>query len=166
MVLLVAHRTLSDAPCQAPPRHAALGFFQGTPCYNSPDCPVCTGHVRWGNGGTVTCANGRLQKVYSARSEVRAESQNAPNCPVRHRTVRCRKKTEDFNGQLLQTPMVCWRGTHRTVNSVLSGAPSTATTRIVVGAINNPNHLHSNHPSFLNSRFNTRVKDYTPKHIQ
>jgi hypothetical protein len=44
--------------------------------------------------------------------------------------------------------------------------PSIATTRIVVGAINTPNHLHSSHPSFLNSTFNTRAKDYTPKHNQ
>jgi hypothetical protein len=28
-----------------------------------------------------------------------------------------------FNGQPLQTSTVCWRGTHWTVNSVLSGAP-------------------------------------------
>jgi hypothetical protein len=48
----------------------------------------------------------------------------------------------------------------------LSGAPSTATTRIVVGAINTPNHLHSSHPSFLNFTFNTRAKDYTPRHNQ
>jgi hypothetical protein len=30
----------------------------------------------------------------------------------------------------------------------LFGVPSTATTRIVVGAINTPNHHHSSHPSF------------------
>jgi hypothetical protein len=48
----------------------------------------------------------------------------------------------------------------------LSGVPSTATTRIVVGAINTPNHLNSIHPSFLNFTFNTRAKGYTPRHNQ
>jgi hypothetical protein len=47
----------------------------------------------------------------------------------------------------------------------LSGAPSPATTRIVVGAINTPNHLHSSHPSFLNFTFNTRAIAFTPRHI-
>jgi hypothetical protein len=45
----------------------------------------------------------------------------------------------------------------------LSGVPSTATTRIVVVAINTPNHLHSSYLSFLNSTFNTRAKDYIPR---
>jgi hypothetical protein len=59
------------------------------------------------------------------------------------------------------------------VNSVMSGAPldcsvcpSTATTGIVVGAINTPNHHHSNYPSFLDSTFNKRAKAFTPRHIQ
>jgi hypothetical protein len=45
----------------------------------------------------------------------------------------------------------------------LSGAPSTVTTRIVVGAINTPNHLHSSYPSFLNFTFIARAKANTPK---
>jgi hypothetical protein len=45
-------------------------------------------------------------------------------CKVRtHCTVRCRKRTNDFNGQQLQTPTVGWCGTHQTVNSAISGAP-------------------------------------------
>jgi hypothetical protein len=48
----------------------------------------------------------------------------------------------------------------------LSSAPSTTMARIVVGAINTPNHLHSSHPSFLNFTFIARAKDYTPRHIQ
>jgi hypothetical protein len=74
---------------------------------------------------------------------------------VCHRTVRCCKRTKDFNGQTLQTPTVGSRGKHQTMNSVMSGAPpdypvcpSTAPARIVVGAINTPNHHHSSHPSF------------------
>jgi hypothetical protein len=74
---------------------------------------------------------------------------------VCHRTVRCRKRTKDFNSQPLQTPTVCLRGMHRTVNSVMSGAPpdypvcpSTPTAGIVVGAINTPQP-----PPFKPSKF-------------
>jgi hypothetical protein len=48
----------------------------------------------------------------------------------------------------------------------MSGVPSTTTARIVVGAINTPNHHHSSHPSFLNSTFNTTAKAYNPRHNQ
>jgi hypothetical protein len=105
-------------------------------------------------------------QVRSQSSEVRTHQ----ICLVCHRTVRCSKKTKDFNGQLLQTPTVCWRGRHRTVNIVMSGAPpdcpacpSTATAGIVVGAINTPNHLYSSYPSLLHFSFNTRAKANTPK---
>jgi hypothetical protein len=102
-----------------------------------------------------TVPNGRLRWTVVS-IEVRSQ-----NCKVRthrpHRTVQCRKRTEDFNGQLLQTPTVCWHSTHQTMNNAMSGAPldcqmcpSTATTGIVVGAINTPNHHHSSHQSFLN----------------
>jgi hypothetical protein len=87
--------------------------------------------------------NDQLRQRSTAEQSVR--SQNTV-CDVRsHQTVRCRKKTEDFNGQQLQTPTVGWRSTHWTVNNVVSGGPpdypvcpSTATTGIVVGAINTP----------------------------
>jgi hypothetical protein len=36
----------------------------------------------------------------------------------------------------------------------------------VVGAINTPNHHHSSHPSLQPFTFNTRAKDYTPRHNQ
>jgi hypothetical protein len=42
-VLPVAHRTVSGAPGRAALKPATLGFLHGTLCYNSPDCPVCTG---------------------------------------------------------------------------------------------------------------------------
>jgi hypothetical protein len=81
-----------------------------------------------------------------------------------HRTVRCSKKTKDFkstapnpNGLLTwqapnseQCPVWCTTG--------LSGVPSTTTARVVVGAINTPNHLYSSHPSILHFSFNTRAK--------
>jgi hypothetical protein len=107
------------------------------------------------------------------KSEVSLQSQNTPDCPVCHRTIRCHKKIEDFNGQYLQTPMVGWRGTHRIVNNAVSGAPpdcpvcpSTATTGIVVEAINTPDHHHSSHPSIATSSFNTRAKVYIQRHNQ
>jgi hypothetical protein len=46
---------VSGAPGQGPNEHATLGFLLGVLCYNSPDCLVCTGHVRWANGATVNC---------------------------------------------------------------------------------------------------------------
>jgi hypothetical protein len=33
-----------------------------------------------------------------------------------------------------------------------------------LGAINTPNHLHSNHPSIHHTPFNTRAKQNTPRH--
>jgi hypothetical protein len=92
-------------------------------------------------------------------------------CNVRiHQTDRCCKRTEDFNGQQLQTPTFDWCGTHRTMNSAVFGAPphcpvcpSTATTGIVVGAINAPNHHHSSYQSIPTSSFNTRAKEYILK---
>jgi hypothetical protein len=107
-------------------------------------------------------SNGNLRQQSTGKDEQCASE--VRTCLVCHRTVRCIYKTKNFNGQPLQTPTMCWRGTHRTMNIVLSGAPSTATTRIVVGATNTPNHLHSSHPSFMNSTFNTRAKAISNAH--
>jgi hypothetical protein len=43
LVQLVAHQTLSGAQAEAPRELAALSFFLESLCYNSPDCPMCTG---------------------------------------------------------------------------------------------------------------------------
>jgi hypothetical protein len=43
LVQPMAHRTLSSAQAEAPRELAALRFFLELLCYNSPDCPVCTG---------------------------------------------------------------------------------------------------------------------------
>lgn len=109
LVQLVAHRTLFDAQAEAPRELAALGFSQShsTKIHQ-----------------TVWCVTGLSgEPIAEHKSEVSLQSQNAPDCLVCHRTVRCRKKTEDFNDQQLQTPTVGWHGTHRTVNSAVSGAP-------------------------------------------
>jgi hypothetical protein len=162
------HRTVSGALGWAPLKQATLGFFQGTLRYNSPDCPVCTGHVWWANGATVTSAQRSTACTVKAHSaDVRGQ-----RCDVRtdrtwlvcHRTVLCSYKIKGFNGQMLQTSTGRWCGTHRTLNVVLSGAPSPATARILVGAINTPQP-----PPFKSSKFSelniARAKDYTPRHI-
>src|SRR5688572_27447908 len=90
-------------------------------------------------------------------------------------------RCQSSNGQNRQNPngWVMWLA-HRTVSggapdsvwwrTGLSGAPidisPTPTVCLVVGAINTPNHHHSRHPSFINSAFNTRALDYTPRHKQ
>jgi hypothetical protein len=184
LVLLVAHQTLPDvhqtmSGAQAEhPTNWPLSGFSGSHSAIIHQTVQCASDMSVEpTEQRSTAPNSRLQcqmnsdQCASQKSEQR--SQNALDCPVCHQTVRCRKRTKDSNGQPLQTPMVYWRGTHWTVNSVMSGAPldcpvcpSTATAGIVVGAINTPNHHHSSHPSFLNSTFNTRAKAYTPRHIQ
>jgi hypothetical protein len=42
----VAHQTLSGAPGQVPNEQDTPGNSLGVLRYNSPDCLVCTGHVR------------------------------------------------------------------------------------------------------------------------
>jgi hypothetical protein len=56
-------------------------------------------------------------------ADVALTGQWTVECPLHHRIVRCTQRTDDFNGQQLQTPTVGWRGTHRTVNSGVSVAP-------------------------------------------
>jgi hypothetical protein len=79
------------------------------------------------NHRTVRCATGLSVSPRSndrLRDCVRSLKRQKTVCDDRsHRTVRCVKRTEVFNGQQLQTPTVGWRDTHRIVNSVVSGAP-------------------------------------------
>jgi hypothetical protein len=80
------------------------------------DCPVrqqsnCQLHP------TVDCVD--CGAVYS--TEVSLQRQDAPDYPMCHQTVRCSKKTNDFNGQPLQTPTIGWCSTHQTVNNGVSG---------------------------------------------
>jgi hypothetical protein len=117
MVLPVAHRTMSgvhrtvsSVPGWASSQLATLGFFEGTLLYNSPDYPVSQR------------SNGNLHQRSTAKG-VQCEVRTHRTCSVCHQTIRCSYRTKSFNGRPLQTPIVCWRGTHRTVNSALSGAP-------------------------------------------
>jgi hypothetical protein len=65
-----------------------------------------------------TSPNGRLRWLQTVeqsaehKSEVSVQSQNTLDCPVCHRTIWCFMRTEDFNGQQLQTLTVGWRGNH------------------------------------------------------
>jgi hypothetical protein len=113
MVQPVAHRTLSCVPVAALANWPLSSFLRAT-IIKFTDCSVCHRIVRCATGlsgeqteqlstsPTVDCADGGT--VNSA--EVELQSQNAPECPVCHWTVRCRKRTNDFNGQQLQTPMI------------------------------------------------------------
>jgi hypothetical protein len=165
------------------------------PAYGAPDCPVCCPVPRlarpanWPLSGKLSAprlkiiglsgeptSNGRLHQ-WSTTITVCSVRRSEIVCDVRcHRTVQCTTMTCEFNGRLLQTPTVGWRGTHRIVNSAMSSAHRTVrcarrqrsqpTTRIVVGAINTPIHHHSRNPSFPLSTFNTRAKNTLQKHIQ
>jgi hypothetical protein len=120
--------------------------------------------------------NGQLcqQSTTLTGGTVNSAKVRSQNCKVRtHQTIRCRKRTKDFNGQPLQTPTVGWRGTHHTVNSDMSGAPpdylvcpSTAMAGKVVGAINTPQPPSFKPSKFQTFTFNTTAKTYTPRHNQ
>jgi hypothetical protein len=126
--------------------------------------------IRWAHGQrsssqTVDChATAPGQKLQ--KSEAFSNGQVAPGCTVRHKGRQIQRST----------PMGDWHGRHRTLNSVVSGAHQNVryarwqkaqpTARIVVGAINTPNHHHSMHTSFPLSTLNTRAKNSFQRHIQ
>jgi hypothetical protein len=106
----------------------------------------------------------RLTAVNSKKvNNAQVRSQNAPDCSVQQEDKRLqRSNAPNSNGLLTwqapdseQYPVQC--------TTRLSGVPSTTTARIVVGAINTPNHHHSSHPSLLHFSFNTRAKANTSK---
>jgi hypothetical protein len=132
---------------------------------------VCTGQC-----STSQRSNGHLRATVDCKSEqcaVRSQSRKSERtghvqCATglsgaarRQRTsmVNCSKPQRQLTWHSLDTEQCHVRCTTR-----LSGAPSTATARIVVGAINTPNHHHSSHLSFLNFIFIAR--GYTPRHNQ
>jgi hypothetical protein len=142
MVLPVAHRTQSGVH-QTESRHQRTGpsrVFWETLRYNSLDYPVCTRQCpvrQW--------SNSRLQKwtVRGQKSEQRCQdaldmSGVPPDCPV---------QLEDKGHQWSTAPNPNGKMTshapdteqlHVRCTTGLSGAPSTTTARIVVGAINTP----------------------------
>jgi hypothetical protein len=73
--------------------------------YNSTDCPVCHRTVRCTKRSNGYKRNGRLQRApanATVRGQCAQKSEQTPEahrtvksaCPVRHRTVRCHKKTK------------------------------------------------------------------------
>jgi hypothetical protein len=58
----------------------------------------------------LSVRNGRLCKVNSTAVEVRAAVRGAPDCPVRHQTVRCHMRTEPPTVDQLQDLTTGWRG--------------------------------------------------------
>jgi hypothetical protein len=101
LVQLVAHRTLSGAQAEAPRKLVAIGFSES-------HSAIIHRTVRWANGATVNCAQRSTALMMLQWTVEKSElpSQNALDCLVCHRVVRCRKRTNDFNNQPLQTPTV------------------------------------------------------------
>jgi hypothetical protein len=93
---------MSGAPEDSNFKLVAFGKFQRQLRYNSPDCPVYTGHVR--------CSKEeRPQELASLGNSLRLLRYNSPECPVYtglsgvHRTVRCNSgatTTSGANGYL------------------------------------------------------------------
>jgi hypothetical protein len=158
------HRTLSSAQAEHPPKRPVSGFSgsRSTIIHRTVWCALdMSGEP---TEQRSTASNGRLRcQMNNECAQVRSQS-----CEVRtHRTVQCRKRTKDLNGQPLQTPTVCWRGRHRTVNIVMSVAPpdcpvcpSIQMTRIVVEAINTPKP-----PPFKPSKFSELHIQYKSKSL-
>jgi hypothetical protein len=126
---------VSGAPGQGPNEHATLGFLLGVLCYNSPDCLVCTGHVRWANGATTiwhqrSIAESEQWWTVHDRSwsrEVRAHR-------TWHRTVLCNYRTRVPTVNSLQTPtgVLTWHAPDS--EQWLSGVPITSKNSQRVGS--------------------------------
>jgi hypothetical protein len=82
---------------------ATLGNSMSALRYNSPDCSVCTRHVRWASGAMVTARQWSTAKVNSDQQctiEVRAASQRSPDmsgvppdCPVQQKDKGLQRST-------------------------------------------------------------------------
>jgi hypothetical protein len=119
--------------------------------------PTTNGHLRQRSTTTATATvrNGQQQLGCNRLSGV-------PDCSVHHRGRRNQQATD----------VACTRQwiVRCPVRTGLSDAPVDRklkpTARIVVGAINTPNHHHSMYPSFPLSTLNTRAKNSFQRHIQ
>jgi hypothetical protein len=93
--------------------------------YNSADCPVCHRTVRWVSGQRLPARNGRLCKgeqcSYSATQKSELKVRGAPDCPVWHGTVWCRKKTKLQRSTELRTLTIGWHGSAPNSEQDLSG---------------------------------------------
>jgi hypothetical protein len=82
--------------------------------YNSPDYLVCHRTIRWASRQRLSNAQRSTLTVgivqHSAQQKSEPQSQKAPDCPLWHRTVRCRKRTKLQRSIALQTLTVGWCG--------------------------------------------------------
>jgi hypothetical protein len=133
------HRTLSSAQAKAPHELATLRFSQShSVIIHQTDRCANKATVNFAQQSTaLTSEQWTVQK-----SEVSPQSQNTPDCPVCHLTVRCRKRTKDFNGQQLQ---------------------SQPTARKWLEAINNPQPPPFKSSKLLTLLLQYKNKEYTPK---
>jgi hypothetical protein len=165
----VAQQIVSGAPGRAALKPATLGFLQGTLRYNSLDCLMCTGLVRWANRATVTWRQRSTATVNSVQLKSEQRSQSTPDISGVHQTVRCNYRTNNFNSQLLQTPTtradVAHTGQWTVIVRCAHRQQKWPTTRKWLEAISTPNHLLQWHLSFLKFLFNTREIAFTPRHI-
>jgi hypothetical protein len=99
---------------------------------------------------------------FAQKSEQAQKAHQTVNstCLVQHRTVRCHQKSK-LQRSKSSKPLRL---------SDVAGAPDPIDSSLPqrlnwwLGAINTPNHLHSNDPSIHYSPFNTRAKHNTPRH--
>jgi hypothetical protein len=106
----VAHRTLFGALAGALREVATLGFSQRSSTKNSQTVRCATGLSVETTEQRSTSPNGQLcdcaRSLKRQKSEDSLRRQVAPDYLVCHWTVRCSKRTDDFNRQPLQTPTV------------------------------------------------------------
>ena len=140
---------------------------EGALCYNSPDCPVSQ------RATAIQRQRSTLQSAtvsYSGAAEVRAAksvgtglSGVTPDCPVPQED---KAPTVDFapnpNG------WVTWRLTGQRTVPVRCAHRQQPPQWLWkwLEAINTPNYLIHNHTSIPNIAFNTRAKDFTPRHFK
>jgi hypothetical protein len=65
-------------------RRATCGRANGRK--GTPDCPVCTGHVRCANGAQICIRQQRSDALFMETNRAPDSVRCAPDCPVRHET--------------------------------------------------------------------------------
>jgi hypothetical protein len=107
---------------------------------------------------TVDCVNSKKCTVHKEVRAAKSKRTGHVRCATRLPGAARGQRTSTVNRS--KPPMVYLRGRHQTMNSTLSGVPSTATARIVVGAINTPQP-----PPFKPSKFSELNIQYKSKRL-
>jgi hypothetical protein len=169
------HRTVSGAPGPYKCQPATLGNSRA-------HSAITYQTVRCATGLSNEPAEQRLSAptvdsdIRNRAAQCRGRSQRAPDCPLWHWTIRCRKRTKLQRSSRLWTLTVGWRGSAPDKEQCLSGGTldcpvrpsptaSPTATKVVGGYKYPPNHHNIWHPSFLEITFNTRASAFTPRHI-